>query len=285
MNPTLIPALIATLLGAALITGMLRRTRRTRRTLRQEQLDSLGSIRRLLQLMSLIQQHRGLVSRLLNGEDGIRTALTEKQRAIAEAQRNLQDHYDPRLMTPGRWQRINSYWQELGTRLSGLSPQESFESHSTLIRQILFLIGDVAEQGRLQELPDSEHHLSALWTELPATAEAIGQARAVGAGVAAACHCDSVARIKLRFLRQQVEESLRGLATGMATDDLGMASGFSQKVGHLLAELEQHLLLPATPTITAEHYFRIASEALESVYAVCDRTTSRLEQRLTTAPR
>ena len=98
--------------------------------------------------------------------------------------------------------------------------------------------------------------------------------QALGAGVAAAGHCDSVARIRLRYLHQQVTTALDSLATQPES----ATSNCSSKIGQLLNELEQHLLLPAKPTISAAHYFQLASEALNAVYGLFEQANARLEQ-------
>jgi hypothetical protein len=278
---TLITALFA-LLGASLIAAW-RRAKQQRRRRLTTQLNAIRINHHLKNLMSQVQQHRGLASLYLNGDNRPVHRIQEKKGQIAQELRLLAGLYNEDLMTPTRWQRINDYWARLDDQAMQMGAEESFERHSDLIRQILFLIGDVAEHGQLTEIePEHRVWLATLWSQLPATAEAIGQARAVGAGVAAAGHCSSVARIKLRYLQQQVQEALARLQ-GSSEEAKGQAAGLSQKVGVFLGELEQNLLLPAAPCITADHYFRIATEALEAVYEVFDLSSGRLERKLAEA--
>lgn len=275
MPDSLIPAVLVVALAALVaVLGSLRALQ-ARRGLRRRQLDALRLIRLLRRLMDQVQVHRGLVSRLLNGDQSQRVPVSAKQAEIAATLRELGRQDDPSLLTPSRMARIRDYWQDIESRFQDLTPGASFERHSALIRQVLFLIGDTADNGRLAELPGLAPSLHALWDDLPAAAEAIGQARAVGAGVAAAGQCDSVSRIRLRYLHQRLAVALQGLQS------LPEATpACPPKVERLLMELEQHLLLPPTPTTAAGPYFQVASEALESVYAVFERATTQLEQRL-----
>jgi len=279
MNDLVIPGLILSVLALAVMAAGLLRSRRTRRALRQRQVHGIQLIRLQKRLMGQIQEHRGLVSVLLNGNPGKHAEVVAKQVAIQQTFRVLKQHDDEALATTARMRRICDYWEDIESQLAALTAPESFDRHSALIRQILFLIGDTADHSRLHELSSLELPLTALWSDLPATAEAIGQARAVGAGVAAAEHCDSVARIKLRYLHQRVEEALRSLEAQPAL--IGAAANTCpSKIELLLTELEQHLLLPSRPTITAEHYYKVASEAMGAVYGVFEQASERLEKQL-----
>lgn len=274
MNDLLIPGLILAALAFSIASAGFHRVRRLRKTLRQRQTDSIQLIRLLKELLSQIQNHRGLVSVLLNGDTRKRSEITDKQDEITRSFQYLARHHNPTLLTPTRMQRICDYWQDIVEQLTSLTAEQSFDRHSALIRQVLFQIGDTADNGQLQELPEIAQPLVTLWANLPAAAETIGQARAVGAGVAAAGHCDSVARIKLRYLHQRVAAALDTLAAQPES----AASTCPGKVEHLLNELEQHLLLPAKPTISAAHYFQLASEALNAVYGLFEQANARLEQ-------
>lgn len=275
MHDLLIPGLIAASLLTAVGTAGWLRQRRARLLLQRRQLDSLRLVRLLKNLMGQLQVHRGLVSVLLNGDTTKGDELSARQDDIAHCLRQLRRHNDPALLTPARMIRIREYWGDIGANFDGWSAEQSFERHSALIRQILFLIADTAEHGRLHELPGMDAASSSLWTDLPATAEAIGQARAVGAGVAAAGHCGSVSRIKLRYLHQRLEAALQGLANLP-----GVAAACPPKVQQLLSDLEHHLLQPPAPTVSAARYFSVASEALDAVYAVFEQAAGSLERRL-----
>lgn len=261
------------------IGGVLR-TRRENRKRLATQLAGVRLMRRLKQLMEHVQTHRGLVSMIRNGASASALGLAGKQSDIERELQQLRHDDRASLLLPGRWRRVQDHWTQLSGQLDSLDAAESFERHSALVRQILFLMSDLADQARLQELPDGvvpggSATLIALWSTLPDTAEAIGQARAVGAGVAAAQHCSSVARIKLRFLHQQVSQSMVELSS-----TTGTGSGFAERVAALLRELDRHLLQPATPSISAERYFGLASDALRSVYADFERRAAQLESRL-----
>lgn len=275
MNELLLSGLILLTLTVLVVTLGLARARRARRELRTRQLHGLQLIRLLKDLMGLVQVHRGLASLVLNGDAAKATELAARQQRIAAALGALQRHPAAALLTPARLARIQDYWGDIERGVHGFSPEQSFDQHSQLIRQILFLIGDTADHARLQELPGQDGLGATLWGELPAAAEAIGQARAVGAGVAAAGRCDSVARIKLRYLHQRLDAALASL-----TALPGATAACPPKVERLLDELEHKLLQPDTPATTATRYFGVASEALEAVYAVFEQATARLERRL-----
>lgn len=277
--------LMTALLGLVVIALTIgwQRSRRLRAERNSRKLAALRINQHLKDLMSQVQQHRGLVSLFLNGnQDALQRSQAKKLHVEQELAR-LAGLYDAELMTPSRWQRINDYWQALDKEALQSSADSSFEQHSELIRQILFLIGDVAEHAQLAAIsPEQQSRLDTLWSKLPATAEAIGQARAVGAGVAAAGHCSSVSRIKLRYLQQQVKEALSELHLS-STEMHRQADEFEHKAGVFLTELEQKLLLPSAPATSAESYFQIATEALDAAYAMFERSSGELERKLAAA--
>lgn len=277
--------LMTALLGLVVIALTIgwQRSRRLRAERNSRKLAALRINQHLKDLMSQVQQHRGLVSLFLNGNQDALARSRAKKQQVEQALGELAKLNDAELMTPSRWQRIQAHWQTLDREALQASADWSFEHHSELIRQILFLIGDVAEHAQLSAIdPERQHRLDALWSKLPATAEAIGQARAVGAGVAAAGHCSSVSRIKLRYLQQQVQDALSELQLGSG-EMQAQAMEFERKAGVFLTELEQNLLLPPTPATSADHYFQIATEALDAAYAVFDRSSGELERQLAAA--
>ncbi len=258
------------------------RSSRERRKLRALHHDGVTAIRALRQLLEDIQTHRGLVSMQRNGADGMERRIHERQAGIERTLREVDSHTPAAILPTGRWQRTKQYWARIAQDLPDLSAAESFDRHGALIRQLLFLIQDVADQARLTELPSdatstNQDSILTLATTLPEMAEGIGQARAIGAGVAAAAHCSSVARIRLRFLRHQVADAIDQLSTGDAQSQQHVADA----VRKLVAEIDAKLLAPTRPEISAEHYFQIASDALKAIYVEFDSRGAALMQRLT----
>lgn len=279
-EPTTAVALLA---GVALFVGAAGalRARRAQRRLLALQLDGLLAIRRLKQLLDAVQTHRGLVNMQRNGATGVQRRINAQQAEVTRLQGSIDQETPSQVLLGSRWPRIGRYWHDVVNTLPELSADESFTKHSALIRQLLFLIQDVADHSRLSELPASVvpgggDAVRTLVVTLPGMAEHIGQARALGAGVAAARQCSSVARIRLRFLRQQVAdafEHLRGAAS-----DAGPTA--AKAVQALVTGLDEHLITPSQPAISADRYFEVATEALTAIYLEFDQRSDDLMRRL-----
>jgi hypothetical protein len=270
----------------ALVSGFsLLRVRRIRRLAREQRRLGIAINRRLRSLIADIQQHRGMVNAWLNGDAGFKSRIHQKQQAIDACLAELDRQQAPELMTPARWGRIRSRWQALRQDSLNAAVTDSFELHGELIRQVLFLMGDVAERSQFQLDGHSEPAVvEMVWTRIPAVAECIGQARAVGAGVAAAAHCSSVQRIKLRFLREKVLDIMADLASTDLSGTVLVAPRTQQCVHRFLDELEARILASERPLIGADAYFALATEALDAVFAIFDAASDRMERQTGTMP-
>jgi methyl-accepting chemotaxis protein len=188
-------------------------------------------------------------------------------------------------MTAKRWENIRNDWRALRKEALALPAEISFRRHSELIRAVLYSMGDVAERSQIAgECAADTSLVDALWSKLPSVAESLGQARGIGASVAAKCYCSSVARIKLRFLEERVSETMVYVNNELAHVDLAHAASFTQSwkethtaVQAFLKLLDESLLKEERPTIDAEHYFSAGTKAMDAVFHAFDQASSVLE--------
>ncbi|MHB9118145.1 MAG: nitrate- and nitrite sensing domain-containing protein [Burkholderiales bacterium] len=242
------------------------------------------------QLLLDLQQHRGMASAYLGGDKSFAARLEQKRGAIERDLAALDEQRGLGLMTLPRLEGIRKDWQALRKDIAGLTMEASFLRHCELIRAVLYLMGDVAERSQIAGTCAADAALvNALWSKLPAAAEGLGQARAMGASVAALGYCSSVARIKLRFLEERVGETM-----GWVGRDLARAGQFQaqvepvsrawevshQAVREFLALLDETLINAEQPTIDAEHYFGAATQTLDSVFRVFDQASDMLENAM-----
>lgn len=243
------------------------------------------------QLLLDLQQHRGMVNAFLSGDNSFKPKIEQKQAAIGKDIAALDAAHGHGLMTEKRWQGIRSDWQALRAAALALPAEDSFRRHSELIRAVLYSMGDIAERSQIVDLCTADGALvDALWSKLPAVAEGLGQARGMGASVAAKGYCSSVARIKLRFLKERVSETMGWVNDDLAHADLAQAVSFTQAwkeahstVREFLALLDEKLINAERPAIDAEHYFNAGTKALDAVFHTFDQASTALENTLTRA--
>ncbi len=276
--------LVLTALALALIYAANRNTRGQCLSLR---LTGIRVNRLVKQLLLDLQQHRGMAGAYLGGDKSFAARIEQKRSAIERDLSALDELRGLGLMTLPRLDGIRNDWQAVRKEIAGLTVEASFRRHCELIRGVLYLMGDVAERSQIGGACAADAALvNALWSKLPAAAEGLGQARAVGASVAAQGYCSSVARIKLRFLEERVGETMAWVSRDLARAGLAQTQvepvsraweASHQAVREFLALLDKTLINAERPTIDAEHYFAAATKTLDSVFRVFDQASDVLE--------
>lgn len=271
------------LCGAGMVLALqLRESRKCRE--RRRLGVALGG--QLKQLLTDLQQHRGMINALLSGDRSFAAKVRQKQDSIDRDMGTLDAVSRHSPLTARRWEAVRTQWDNLRTHAATLPAEDSFDRHSRLIREILRCMGDVAERTQLGGMhPLDPTLVSVLWSELPAAAECIGQARGIGASVAAKGYCSSDSRIKLGFLEERIRETMALVSADLGHAQQQLAADMAQRwqetsavVGHFLDLLESSLLNAEHPALDAEHYFATATQALAAVFQVFDQTTAELER-------
>ncbi|MCM2679066.1 nitrate- and nitrite sensing domain-containing protein [Echinimonas agarilytica] len=231
----------------------------------QHGIEWLQSLRAFLTPM---QQHRGLTTAFLNGDKDMAIKIGQVQQQIERQIRALKSQGDW-ISSTSRWEGILDHWQRLSANYINHTPSYSLEQHNRLILNILHLIEDCAEQHHLQELTiDGQLSAEHLWQSLLFNAEFIGQARALGTGVAAAHHCGSVERIRLKYLHSKLSSYNQVCNNNLCRT----------KLTPLLASIQNEITIQE-PSITATKYFGIATDALETVMKEFDAGLLQVRQQ------
>lgn len=248
-------------------------------------LEGIRVNRLVKQLLVDLQQHRGMVNAFLSGDKSFKLRIEQKQTAIGQDIAALDAAHLQGLLTAKRWESIRNDWQALRREVLALPAEVSFRRHSELIRAVLYSMGDVAERSQIAGACAADTSLvDALWNKLPSVAESLGQARGIGASVAAKNYCSSVARIKLRFLEERVSETMVRVNNELTHVDLNGTASFTQAwkethaaVQEFLKLLDEKLLKEERPTIDAEHYFSAGTKAMDAVFHAFDQASAALE--------
>ncbi|MBD1390431.1 nitrate- and nitrite sensing domain-containing protein [Neiella sp. HB171785] len=235
----------------------------------QQGIDWLQQLRELL---TAVQQHRGLTNGYLNGDESAKIRIAELQRQIGQAIAKL-NQQGPWIQRSERWKSIQDHWARLSTNYINHQASYALEQHNRLVLNVLHLIEDCAEQHHLQELQLAANQpAEELWKSTLFNAEYIGQARALGTGVAASAHCSSVERIRLKYLHSKLEEYQLSVAT----------SQIKGKLSPLLSSIETNVMV-SHPSIQPSAYFALATEALDSVIVGFDQGLEQLNRQIKTS--
>ncbi len=143
-----------------------------------------------LTLVKDLQLHRGMSIAGLNGSTMFKDLLPAKRVDIVNDLKALDDvdrRLNAELHTTERWLALRTTSVELLKSTPGLSADESFARHSSLIGDVIRFIADVGHRASLTLDPDIEQKrlIDVLLFEGPELTEALARARGIGIGVAA----------------------------------------------------------------------------------------------------
>ncbi|MCG8614458.1 MAG: nitrate- and nitrite sensing domain-containing protein [Pseudomonadales bacterium] len=262
------PVLLLILIGVL----FLRKVRQQRK----EQIEGLNLILTITRLVKLLQQHRGLSYGLLRGDRELLVRLNQVEQQIGNCIGTLMPV--PRVLSElERWVGFESHWASLSRRNLEIAAENNLEQHSLMIANLLFMIEDIAEVSHLTDNDiKSDMKISNLWRLMLQSAEWVGQARALGTGVAATGTCTSVERIRLKFLRGKIAMSMAMINS----QDSGLAEAVElplRGLQNLLQTMDESLIAAQRPSVTPEHYFDLATESIESIIKVFDELIGRLQ--------
>ena len=220
-------------------------------------------IKLLRGLLTFVQQHRGLTTGFINGNVGARPEIENIALKIKRVMIEL-DQAGYWIRGNVKWSSLVDHWTRLGLSYLQGDADNNFKQHNILIANLLYLIDDVADAHHLSKITGDA--MDTDWRYLLSIAEYIGQARALGTGVAAKGECSSVLRIQLNHLRNKIASSV----------DSSWPDKSRVEIQQLLRCIETELIIER-PSIQAVDYFTLASRCIEHVLDQFDRQIDRLQ--------
>jgi len=245
---------------------------------------TLAACRSLLALVGHLQQHRGMSSALLAGDQGFGSRLDAKGRDIEALIPSLREVAKAECtrahpcLTPNDLSLFQHNWGQLREKLAGLSVEQSIAQHSFLIDQLLQWLAALGESRVELLLVDRGGRglVRNYASRLPALTECLGQARALGTSVAARRGCSAVARVRLMFLVARAETLLSQAnevgGRGPKADKAALA------VQQMARVIRTRMLLSSGISVAAQEYFDIATVAVDSVFAWIGESGDQLMQ-------
>ncbi|MDZ7805126.1 methyl-accepting chemotaxis protein [Thiohalophilus sp.] len=241
--------------------------------------------------IQFIQQHRALTAAYLTGNKSLREQITQKRDEVESALNRLQQ-VDKRLgkalNTGDQLTAILQQWDNIKANSLSLIPADNMQVHSRLIQDLITLISQVADSSQLTLDPilDSYYLADALVSRIPTLTEAMGQARAVGSGIAQIGGFSSKSFIRLSILTNSINEDNQNLRNGLdaafesnpaVTTQLEKAvNENNQAVGGMETMLKEELLAKNTISlgdgikIDSQTVLQQSTDAINKSYALYD---------------
>ncbi|WP_432454585.1 MULTISPECIES: nitrate- and nitrite sensing domain-containing protein [unclassified Agarivorans] len=246
----------------------------------QQQYAGLNTLKQLKNLLVALQKHRGLSSAILKGNTQAEAELATQQQQIRRYQSTLCE--DQFIAEQARWDSFSQHWQSLQHSWQNNNLENNIAQHSLMIKNLLFLAQDLAGFYSLANLSKQHKNIDFLWFELLETAESIGQARALGSGLAAANQSSSVERIRLAFLHNKIAQIDAHSLNHFADSFIPQDPSYQPLLEKLLQTIQLELINKPRPTINVADYFQQASAVLDGLYQLFDAGIAHLEANQTT---
>lgn len=255
--------------------------------------DGTRYISHIEKVLEHLPQHRGMANTYLNGDQSFLEKMKGMQRTLEQdinAIDQFHTQHGAHTDILSRWQNIKHGWSSLKQEFQSLNAGESFERHSALIGEVIYLISDAADSMQLTNHPEPSLRkiIQTSFNLLPPIIENIGQARGIGSGAAAKGTLLTTMRIKLEFLHQRlgsnssstystIERCLQQNSLGQISRD-NIARTQSQ-TGDFLKTISTRLMGEKI-TISAADYFSEGTTAFNSNLALLNTITTTLEQQI-----
>ena len=238
------------------------------------------------------QQHRGMAAGLLGGDASFAEKLAAKQKqleSLLAAVDAVDERHGQAFNTSVEWKAIRDDWQGLRGRVQGMQSKESFAAHTALIAKLTALMTTVADQSNLTLDPDLDTYyvMDALVTRLPALSESLGQARALGSGIAARAVITPEERARIAVQQSVIQETAKAVAhdievAGGANPELvrriGVEMGaIKQSVGGFADTMNRELIVAERIALNPREYFAAATGVIDHVFKVYDALAPELD--------
>ena len=212
---------VAALVMCAIPTAVLVTRLQQEITVSSREMAGIAPITELLRWVQLAQQHRGLSAAVLGGNASLQAQRESKQREVDEMLAKLRtvlgaDAQVAREALDVAERRWKSLAAAVGTK--SLSIPDSFAQHGALVAAQLVVLDRLMDYHLLSLDPEAETYfmIHAALAQMPHLAEALGQARARGAGYLASGKIDAPGRIAMSSTLDRVRERIDNTTAAFA---------------------------------------------------------------------
>ncbi|MEN9429019.1 MAG: hypothetical protein RLZZ220_3368 [Pseudomonadota bacterium] len=153
----------------------------------EKELEASERLPRVLKVIQLLQEHRGLSSGVLSGNEAMRPLLQKKTEEVVEAMKQGEAGLSGGVAQSAsqRWKQVAQDWEALRTGGLQLTQRESVVAHTRLVAKAMEALHDLGDDGGLSLDPsaDSFYLIGGVLHSLPDVGERLGRLRALGTGV------------------------------------------------------------------------------------------------------
>ncbi len=245
----------------------------------QQELAGLQMLKPMNRLTQFMQQHRGLSSGVLNGNEAMREKRAAKEKEVGEMLTATEAALTPALRESAAWKSVRGDWAEISAQGLGWPAPDNLKRHTAMIGKVLAFMIDVADETSLTLDPvmDTYYFMDTVVSKMPAMLEPLGISRARGTGVLSARALSVDMRRGLSTLVSDIGNTLhaqnRNLdkvirhAPTLEPALRGANREFTEGVERILGVIQNDILGEVFAT-QPQAYFAMASQVIDLGYKV-----------------
>lgn len=253
---------------------------RTDITFTQKELASMDGVPQVLKVIELMQQHRGLSSGVLNGNEELRPRLQKKTEEVAVAVTAAEGVLakDVAPSASKRWADVKANWEAIRNGGLQMAPRDNLQAHTAMIRKMVLTLHDLGDDGNLALDPsaDTYYLIDNMLRRVPDVSERLGRLRAMGTGALAAKNVDDQRRFDISSQLGELNMAVADLnenfdRAGVANphikatlDTLGKE--FNAGTSNVIDQIQNHLL-KGDYEMAAPAYFDMVTKSIDIVFA------------------
>lgn len=239
-------------------------------------LQMLKPVNRLVQQM---QQHRGMSSGVLSGNEAMKPQREAKAKEVSDLLAATDAALSEPLRKAERWQSVRKQWSTIQQDVLSWSVAETIRHHTAMIDTMLLFMVDIADETNLTLDPvmDTYYFMDTIVSTMPAMLEPLGIARARGTSVLSARELTPQMRTDLTAQIAQMSKTLQAqninlekvvrYAPGLQGTLTGTAREFSAGVENLFRLINDDIIQEQFTT-SPQDYFARVTEVIDTGYKV-----------------
>ena len=245
----------------------------------QLELNGLQVLKPMNRLAQFMQQHRGLSSGVLNGNEAMKEKRAAKEKEVVEVLTATEAVLSPQLRNSERWKSVRQAWENIQTQGLSWTAPENIKRHTVMIDSLLIVMVDVADDSRMTLDPemDTYYFMDTVVSKMPAMLEPLGITRARGTGVLSKKELSPQMRIDISSLIAQMKGTLRAqntnlekvmrYAPSLQASLSGPTKDFSSGVEKIFALVQEDII--GEKFVTApQDYFALTTQVIDVGYKV-----------------
>ena len=177
----------------------------------EHELEGLHMLKDMNRMTQFIQQHRGLSSGLLNGNEAMKEPRAKKEKEVEEAYQAAEKALSPALRDSASWKAIAADWTAIRTTGLTWTPLDNIKRHGQIVDKILLFMVELADAQELTLDPviDTYYMMDTVVIKMPIMLESLGITRARGTGILSKKVLTQEQRIDMVAMMGQMQNTLR----------------------------------------------------------------------------